>query len=64
MRKLNLYAAGFIIGSSIALLLEVIRVSWPVATAGALPIGGDGFTQSAVCILSILCIAAIYDFFR
>ncbi len=64
MKKLNIYGAAFVLGTSIALLLSILSRAVPVATAGVLPVGGDDFTQVAIVTLALLAIAAIWDIFR
>ena len=61
--KKSPYAAASIVGSALALLLEVINRAAPVATSHILPIGGDSFVQTAVVVLGLLSFAAVFDFF-
>lgn len=64
MKKINLYGAAFVIGSSLSVMLSVISRVAPEITASVLPLGGDDFLQIAIVTFPLLAVAAVLDFFR
>lgn len=64
MKKINLYGAAFVVGSSTSLILSVVCRLAPEATEGVLPLGQDDFLQAAIITFPLLAVAAVIDFFR
>ena len=61
MTRFNPYAFAFVLGSSVAIALSAFARAFPDYAAGMLPLGGDDFVQSAIIILPLLAVAAIWD---
>lgn len=64
MKKINVYGAAFVIGSSTSLILSVGSRLAPEKTANILPLGQDDFLQVAIITFPLLAVAAVIDFFK
>jgi hypothetical protein len=59
--KINKYAAAFIVGGSISILLTNFSKAVPDQAVMKLPIGGGDFEQSAIIVTTLLAVVAILD---